>query len=269
MHIGVLTTSYPRAPADLAGRFVAELDAWLASRGCVVEVLAPAPALNEDPSVVVHGLSYARSPRLFAGSGAPDALLGGDRLSRAAAWAQVPAFVTKLAVSCHARARGWQGLISHWLVPCGVVAAQAGRGLPHLAIAHATDVHLIERLPLPMARAALALLCRSRTQLVLTREGLREPLLRCARRKTWGMIEAAKVQRMGIHMPLVTSPGSECGLSTKKTQLLFLGRLVEVKGVHRLLEALRGLDVELVIAGDGPERGRLEARARQLNLDAH
>ncbi|MFN0069416.1 MAG: glycosyltransferase [Limisphaerales bacterium] len=51
-------------------------------------------------------------------------------------------------------------------------------------------------------------------------------------------------------------------------RLLFLGRLETVKGAHLLLEAAPGLAaalgrrIEIVLAGDGPERERLAAKAR-------
>ena len=54
-------------------------------------------------------------------------------------------------------------------------------------------------------------------------------------------------------------------------RLLFVGRLIERKGVHFLLEAFRGVRAaipyaELTIVGDGPERARLEAMAGELAL---
>lgn len=53
----------------------------------------------------------------------------------------------------------------------------------------------------------------------------------------------------------------------------FLGRLVSTKGVRVLLEAAaqlkdRGRSVRLLMIGDGPERARLEARVRELQLGA-
>lgn len=55
--------------------------------------------------------------------------------------------------------------------------------------------------------------------------------------------------------------------------LLFVGRLIKRKGVHHLIEAVARLaeenaGVRLVIAGDGPEKMRLQALAEQRGLAA-
>jgi rhamnosyl/mannosyltransferase len=48
--------------------------------------------------------------------------------------------------------------------------------------------------------------------------------------------------------------------------VLFVGRLVPYKGAAVLLEATRGLDADVMLVGDGPERAALEARARALGV---
>jgi rhamnosyl/mannosyltransferase len=49
--------------------------------------------------------------------------------------------------------------------------------------------------------------------------------------------------------------------------VLFAGRMVQYKGVDVLLRAVRGLDVRLVLAGDGPARGGWMALASTLGLN--
>lgn len=57
------------------------------------------------------------------------------------------------------------------------------------------------------------------------------------------------------------------------TRYLFLGRLVSWKGVDVLLDAFtpvaRQVSARLDIAGDGPERARLQAQARRLGISEH
>ena len=56
-------------------------------------------------------------------------------------------------------------------------------------------------------------------------------------------------------------------LAADEGYLLYFGRLSPEKGVYELLRAMvRSPHTPLVIAGDGPERPRLEALARELNL---
>ena len=55
--------------------------------------------------------------------------------------------------------------------------------------------------------------------------------------------------------------------SADEGYLLYFGRLSPEKGVNELLRAMVRLPhIPLVIAGDGPERARLEALAKELNL---
>lgn len=271
MRVGVLTSSYPRHADDWAGGFVAGLAHWLARGGDAVEVLAPFPAADPRPGPRLHALRYALRPRLCYGAGAPDNLLGGaSAAQRVAAWAQVPTFVGRLAVSCWWHARRWDAVISHWLLPCAVVAARLARGRPHLAIAHSSDVHLLSRLP--GAALWLRALVRPRSTLVLTSETLRPVLLgvaRDARSRDW--VARAPIVPMGIDAPSwLASAGETRGPRPPEAPLrvVFVGRLVALKGVDLLLRACAGWRCSLVVVGDGPERGALEALAAREGVAA-
>jgi glycosyltransferase involved in cell wall biosynthesis len=267
LSLGVLTTSYPRFPGDPAGRFVAELCGWLAAQGDRVEVLAPSPATSEHRGVTVRGLRYAVSPRLLYGAGAP------DNLRTLRAKVQVPALVSRMALSCRLRSRGWQRILSHWLLPCGLAAARFGRGLPHLAVAHSSDVHLLARLP--VGGLLLRGLARERTGLVLTSESLRLPLLRLAHTEaTRSLVTSAPAVRMGIEAARLLTPDAVLRARARRRLdvdgrlvLLALGRLVPVKGIDLLIRAVAPLGERLlaVVVGDGPERERLARLASELD----
>ncbi len=49
--------------------------------------------------------------------------------------------------------------------------------------------------------------------------------------------------------------------------ILSLGRLVKVKGIRYLLEAMKEVDCKLLICGKGPEEKRLKNQAKRLGLD--
>jgi len=49
--------------------------------------------------------------------------------------------------------------------------------------------------------------------------------------------------------------------ASEEPAVVYVGKLIENKGVHVLLEALRGLDVRAVVVGFGDYRGELEAHA--------
>lgn len=50
--------------------------------------------------------------------------------------------------------------------------------------------------------------------------------------------------------------------------VVYFGKLIEQKGVHVLLDALEGVDTQVVVVGFGPERERLERHARSRGVEA-
>lgn len=71
-------------------------------------------------------------------------------------------------------------------------------------------------------------------------------------------------------LPLIRSPLVEAATGTPN--LLFLGRLIPEKGAHVLLEAFvqlrrAGIDAEITVCGDGPERPRLEHQCVELQIE--
>lgn len=56
------------------------------------------------------------------------------------------------------------------------------------------------------------------------------------------------------------------GVDADRPVICTVGRLVPAKGFDLLIEAMVGLEAQLVIAGDGPERQRLADQAKRLNV---
>jgi glycosyltransferase involved in cell wall biosynthesis len=82
--------------------------------------------------------------------------------------------------------------------------------------------------------------------------------------------DASRIVYLPSFLPAIEGNGRESGVdgSLPDDYVLFFGRLSAEKGLDTLLDAaaLRP-EVALVIAGDGPERERLQERARSLRLD--
>lgn len=243
--IGVVTTSYPRFPGDAAGSFVAEHVAWLRRQGARVDVVAAGDRLS-DPAA--HGVGGGR---LFASGGAPEVLDGGVL----AAMPDALHYCLRLSSAVARRAGGWDAAVAHWLIPAAVTAASAPR-TPLTAIAHSGDVDLLCRLRL--AAPVMALLRARATRLVVVAEHLRERLAGTVMGRLRRWVRAAPVVPMGVELERL---GGDGGDERRHRRVLFLGRLVPIKGVETLLEAAGAIAAraELVIAGSGP----LEARVRR------
>ncbi len=236
MRIGVVTTSYPRAPDDPAGAFVRASAQWLAARGHDVEVVAAGPGMVRDGSIRVRRIHAGAS--IFYDEGAP------DRLERQPWRAASAALFTAALAAAVARAR-WDAVVSHWLLPSGAVAAATR--LPHVAIAHSGDVALAVRLGLarPLARALAG------ARVAFVAEHLRDAFCRAAGRPV-----DAVVSPMGVTPPAPMDRAEarrRLGLDGRPV-VAFLGRLVPIKGIDVLVRAAAGLGAWLAVAGDGPLR---------------
>ncbi len=221
MRVGVITTSYPRHAGDSAGHFVASLNHWLNRQGVEVEVLA---ASADRP--------------LFYRGGAP------SQLRAPAVWPEALAFSLALRRAARQPARRWDAVISHWLAPCGLVADELG--LPHIAVAHGSDVALLRRLPFGAARVRR--LAR-RADLVYVAAALQ--------------LEGAPGRVVPMGVELASVQGGDPARSPLRVDgklVLVMSRLVHDKGIDRAIAALPP-GATLAIAGEGPERARLEVLA--------
>lgn len=276
MRIGVVTTSYPRWLDDPAGSFVAGHVDWLLRAGHAVDVVcAGAGHTHWQPGARIHPVNAP--PGLFYAGGAPERLAGG----RGAALADAARFSTALAATVARLARRWDLAFAHWLVPAAAALAGLAPRLPVVAIAHSGDVHLVRRLGL--ATPLGALLARPGMRLAFVSEHVRDRFLTAVRSGPLRrrLERAALVTPMGIDLARFRAAAAHGRLAAAARPndprtVLFLGRLVPVKGAHILLEAAARLPppasgndpvrrpVRLIVAGDGPCRDALETQAAPL-----
>jgi glycosyltransferase involved in cell wall biosynthesis len=136
LRVLVLTTSYPRAPGDAAGAFVADLVDAARAAGVEVEVVSPAMFRH-------FGLAYGHG------------IAGNLRVSP---WKAVllPAFLASFALAARRGARGADVVHAHWL-PSGLAGLATGK--PLIVQPWGSDLELAPRLArfvLPRARLVVA-----------------------------------------------------------------------------------------------------------------
>lgn len=260
-----LATTFPRWRGDSEPPFVWELTRRLQARGWACDVLvphAPGAALAEEwEGVRIRRFRYA-----------PDALErvcyeGGALPNLRASWrarAALPLLLAqqRRAIGGMIRGGGYHVCHCHWLIPQGTWAAGPCReaGVPLVLTAHAGDVFGL-RFPLTgAARLALdgaaAVTANSRA----TAEAV----------EAIGAGPAPVIIPMGVDLGQFRR-GEEVEALPGDPAILAVGRLVEKKGFHVLLEAMpqvaRALPgCHLHLVGFGPWRQRLEDQARALGL---
>jgi glycosyltransferase involved in cell wall biosynthesis len=261
-----LAHAYPRFAGDPVGSFVANLAIALRDRDVDVIVSAPgAPGLAPREAIdgiAVHRFRYAprRAETLaYAGtmSAQVKATLGG-----------------KLAMGAYllAAAAAARGLIrreriqlvhAHWWFPAGLIAAGLRRvgGVPFVTTLHGSDLRLASSVP--MGERLFGSVVRSAGGVTAVSSWLASG----ARSLVPGL--EVTVAPMPVLAPLFTPPAP--GAARDPGRMLFVGKLTEQKGLHRLLDAMSRMSTpaRLTVVGAGRvEDGPLRARAVSLGLDA-
>ncbi len=266
--IALITTSYPTSPGDPSGHFVAT-EARLLARSAEVHVVAPAAehdgaSTEGDGGLTVHRIDGGGA---FGWPGVAARVR--DRPSRLVA-------VGRWGMNARARLRSlgpFDRVVAHWAVPCAYPVA-CGLGAPFDIVSHGGDVRALTRLPPPLARFVVARLLAGATTWRFVSTSLRDALAatlppdQVAR-----LASVAHVEPATIDLPDASVRSAELrrhhGTGGRPLRVM-VGRLVPGKRFDRALEALAaedGAKGRVVIVGDGPERGRLEAQGRALGLD--
>jgi len=264
MRVGIVTTSYPRSADDPAGTFVMGHARWLAAAGHEVDVVAAGDSNESTPPI--DGVRVTRvgtgAANLFYSGGAPETLARSRRR-----WLDAAAFSSALVPRIARHARNWDGIFAHWLAPCALAAAVAAPRTQLVGIAHSGDVHLLRRLRL--IRSSARLLRFKRARLAFVTNQLRGLFLKELEGKTKRLIyERSSVCAMGIDVDRFRAASDDACARVPPT-ILFLGRLVPVKGIPTLIEAVGRLrsSARLVVAGDGPEKSSLLDLSARCGVD--
>lgn len=274
MRIGLLTTSFPHHTTDYAGHFVLGCAQALSARGHEVEILAPDTATTpfrtcapqgpdcSGPELRVRPVRYAlqrRRQRLFYGAGVPENLRTHPQRAPG-----LLTFSAQLYRTAARRSQHWDAIVSHWALPCGWVASQLPRPLPHLAVCHSADLHALRMLG-PLGRLLRQQLY-DRAQALWFVGAPQHQAFTAGLSKRDDMGPTIHVGPMGIW----PAPSIDRSVARRLAKLhperftaLTLGRLVPIKNLARAIQTvLANEHAELVIAGTGPEAPALRRLAQ-------
>jgi glycosyltransferase involved in cell wall biosynthesis len=266
----VLASTFPRWEGDTEPRFVESLSFELAETFDVV-VLAPHCRGAARKEVFVDGEREIRVRRYRYCFEALETLAyDGGMLSRVRQnpfrLLLLPLFLIAqfFAIRRLQREFRFDVIHAHWIVPQGVVAAVLRAWFhgtpPVLVTSHGGDLYalrgrILERLKRWVLRRADAVTVVSDAmRRYCERQGIAP--------------DRIIVQSMGVDLDSKFTPGDS---DAARDGLIFVGRLVEKKGVAHLIEAMAILterypELKLDIVGGGPLRDSLEALAAKLQV---
>ncbi len=150
---------------------------------------------------------------------------------------------------------------AHYFYPDGVAAALLARyfNKPLVITARGSDITLLPQYPLP--RRMITWAAKRADAVITVCHALRDEVVALG-------VPADKVTSLRNGVDLQLFRPTERTANPLFT-LLTVGHLVPVKAQELIIAALPLMpDVRLVVAGDGPNRGMLEALARELKVEA-
>lgn len=157
---------------------------------------------------------------------------------------------------------------AHYFYPDGVAAAHLARtfNLPFTITARGTDINLIPRYASPRAQILWA--ASQASGIITVAAALKDEIEKIAPPDI--NLPEIRVLRNGVDLKAFHPANREAArskLGLTRPTLLSVGHLIERKGHHLVIEAVGELEgVDLLIAGEGPERRRLERLVEEQGL---
>ncbi len=257
----ILASTFPGRADDGTPAFVRDL---ALEEAADFETLVIVPAVPGAPAAERVGTFEVRRFRFFFKRWedlAEGAILENLR-SRPSRWLQVAPFLAAewIAIRRHARQFRPDVMHVHWIIPQGLAALGVASRVPMLLTTLGGDLYGLRSRAMRMLKRSVI---RRAARLTAMNEDMRDQLVALGARA-----EDVSVLPMGADLTGIRVAAA--GIEREPGRLLFVGRLVEKKGLEHLLEALRAMaDVRctLTVVGDGPLRQRLERQARGLPVE--
>jgi glycosyltransferase involved in cell wall biosynthesis len=264
VRVGIITTSYPRFPGDYAGSFVADLAEALARTGLTVTVWAPhaegLPGHEMAGGVMVKRFRYLpeRFEKVAYGAG----IANNIKSSRTALFG-LPFFVQALKRAGAEAGRESDVVHVNWAQTAAFVADGRPKA-PMVVTVHGTDVRSATRGGRWLRELVRATNCPPTQQLVAVSDELADEMRELLAERELPPITVVPtgVERELIERERLTRHAKG------PLRLVYVGRLLESKGVMDLADAFIALDRDatLTVAGDGPKRDAMAARLTEAGV---
>nr|WP_294523657.1 glycosyltransferase [uncultured Rhodopila sp.] len=270
IHLLTFSTLYPNGARPNHGIFVENrLRHLLAGGEATSVVVAPVPWFPSQSACFGDWAVNARVPRTESRHGIAIRhprypavpWIGMSIAPWLLYWSMLPQMEQLLA-----EGHRFDAIDAHYFYPDGVAAVWLGRrfSLPVIVTARGTDVNLIPRHAIP--RRLIQDAIRGAAAVVAVSAALKQVLLELG-----AADEKVTVLRNGIDIrlfqPPADRPAARAALGVNGPALISVGALIERKGHHRTIEAMRQLpEYTLFIVGEGPQRERLSAMIDQYGL---
>lgn len=265
MRVLHITTAFPRHRDDPIVPWLVELLKRLRAQGVDAEVLTSSYRGLGDQTfdgIPVHRFRYfpRRWEKLTHEEAAP------DRLRRSLLYKLAPAFFVAFgAVAAWRLARRvrYDVVHIHWPLPLAVLGWAAARaaGAPRVTLFYGVELRLVAR-AFPALRGFLRWAIRSSQRVVA--------ISRYTADEVRALVPGRAVEVIPYTYELAEAPPPVARSVDRTPTILFVGRLVERKGVPVLVDALaelrRTVDARVVVIGDGPERATIEQRATERGV---
>ena len=264
------STLYPNAARPNHGVFVENrLRHLLASGEATSTVIAPVPYFPSRDSRFGDWARYAAAPAAEMRHGISVAHPRYPVLPRigmsVAPYLLYRAMVPVLRRLLDGGAR-FDAIDAHYFYPDGVAAVWLGRrfGLPVVVTARGSDIGQIPAYALPrrLIQGAIA----GSAAMITVSAALKDALVALG-----APPDKVTVLRNGVDTALFHPPvdreAARRALGVSRKTLISVGLLIERKGHHHTIQAMTQLpDFDLMIAGEGPDRDKLQAQIARLGL---